>query len=300
MAGSRVRHLGLKVVSVVLAALLWLVVAGEQIVERALRIPIEFTNVPPDLELIGDAPTVADVRVRGSSGALSRMSPGEMVALLDLRTARPGVRLFHLSGADVRAPFGVQVVQVSPSNISIRLERSVTKAVPVVPEIDGQPAAGFVVGRVVVDPATVEVIGPAGAVGRLTTAITEPVSVEGATTTVTESVNVGAPIAAIRLRDVQSVQVTVHVVPAPLEWAIASVPVVARNAGRGVQIAPGVVTVHVRAGRDTVRPMADDLEVSVDVAGLRAGRHELPVRVVPAAGVELVRVEPATVQVLVR
>ena len=49
------RHLGLKVVSIVLAALLWLVVSGEQIVERALRIPLEFTNLPAQLELVGDA-----------------------------------------------------------------------------------------------------------------------------------------------------------------------------------------------------------------------------------------------------
>ena len=53
-----------------LAALLWLLVSGEQIVERALRIPLEFTNLPPQLELVGDAPDVVDVRVRGSSGAL--------------------------------------------------------------------------------------------------------------------------------------------------------------------------------------------------------------------------------------
>ncbi len=300
MAGSKARHFGLKAVSVVLAALLWLVVAGEQIVERALRIPIEFTNVPPDLELVGDAPTVADVRVRGSSGALSRMAPGELVAVLDLRAARPGVRLFHLSSPDVRAPFGVQVVQVSPSNISIRLERSVAKVVPVVPEIDGQPAEGFVVGTVVVDPATVEVVGPTSALARLTAAITEPVSVEGAKSTITESVNVGAPIAAIRLREVQSVRVTVHVVPGPLEWAVASVPIVARNAGRVAQMAPNTVTVHVRAPRETPRPIESDFEATVDVAGFRAGRYELPVRIVPPPGVEFVRVEPATVEVLVR
>src|SRR5207244_7345473 len=39
-------HLGLKFVSIALAALLWVAVAGEQTVERALRIPLEFTNLP--------------------------------------------------------------------------------------------------------------------------------------------------------------------------------------------------------------------------------------------------------------
>ena len=70
MAVRGFRHIGLKVVSIALAALLWLVVSGEQIVERALRIPLEFTNLPAQLELVGEPPTVVDVRVRGSSGAL--------------------------------------------------------------------------------------------------------------------------------------------------------------------------------------------------------------------------------------
>ena len=50
MAFLRMRHIALKVVSVVLATLLWLLVSGEQTVERALRVPLEFTNLPPHLE----------------------------------------------------------------------------------------------------------------------------------------------------------------------------------------------------------------------------------------------------------
>ena len=46
MAIAGFRHLGLKIVSIGLAALLWALVSGEQVVERALRVPLEFTNVP--------------------------------------------------------------------------------------------------------------------------------------------------------------------------------------------------------------------------------------------------------------
>ena len=72
------RHLGLKALSVGLAALLWLVVAGEETVERGLRIPLELQQFPEGLELQGEAPALVDVRVRGSSGALSRVGPGEI------------------------------------------------------------------------------------------------------------------------------------------------------------------------------------------------------------------------------
>lgn len=204
-------HIGLKVVSVVLASLLWLLVSGEEIVERALRIPLEFTNLSPELELVGEAPTFVDVRVRGSSGALARMSAGELVAVLDLRSARPGRRLFHIGGSDVRAPFGVAVVQVTPSSLSMGFEPSATKVVRVVPEIDGSPAPGFVIGTVTADPETVEVVGPANVINGLMEAVTEPVSIAGARETVAENVTVGVADPAVRMREPVTARVTVTV-----------------------------------------------------------------------------------------
>ena len=211
MAVKGFANIGLKLVSVALAALVWLLVSGEQVVERALRIPLEFTNLPTELEPVGETPTVVDVRVRGSSGALARMSAGELVAVLDLRAARPGRRLFHLTGSDVRAPFGVEVVQVTPSSLSMGFEASATKLVRVIPEIDGSPAPGFAIGTVAADPEVVEVVGPAGVVAGLEEAITEPVSVEGARATVVETVTVGVADPAVRLREPVSARVTVVV-----------------------------------------------------------------------------------------
>jgi YbbR domain-containing protein len=205
------RRLGLKVVSVVLAALIWLVVSGEQIVERGFRIPLEFSNLPAGLELASDAPTVVDVRVRGSSGALSRLTPGELVAILDLRQAKTGQRLFHMTGGDVRAPFGVDVVLVTPSSLAITFEPSASKQVTVAPVVEGQPAAGFEVRQVTSDPAIVLVSGPTTAVRATAEAITEPISVAGASSTVTEVVNVGVSDPAVHLRSAQAVRVTVTI-----------------------------------------------------------------------------------------
>ena len=67
--------------------------------------------------------------------------------------------------------------------------------------------------RVTADPATVEVVGPASAVERADEAITEAVSVAGATTTVIESVTVGAADPTVRLRGPQTARVTVTIIP---------------------------------------------------------------------------------------
>jgi len=299
MAKLRVRNVGLKSLSVALAALCWVLVSGEQVVERALRIPLEFTNLPEELEMVGDAPAVVDVRVRGSSGALSRATTFELVAVLDLQSARPGQRLFHLSGADVRAPFGVEVVQITPSNVAIEFEFPAMKIVPVVPGIQGKPAEGYVVGTVAANPASVQVVGPSSAVERLTAAMTEAVSVAGATGRVTETVNVGIGDPSVRLLSPVSATVTVDVLVRPVEWAIAGIPVRARLGGPS-EIVIAEVAVFLRGPRELRSSAVEDFDASVDAEGLQGGVFELPVQVTPPAGVDVIRVEPPFVRVQVR
>jgi YbbR domain-containing protein len=293
-------HLGLKFVSIALAALLWVAVAGEQTVERSLRIPLEFTNLPSQLEVIGDSPTVVDIRVRGSSGALNRIATGELVAVLDLRSARAGQRLFHLDGDDVRTPFGVDVVQVNPSTVSMTFEPSGNKVVPVVPSVEGEPADGFVVGTVTAEPSTVEVLGPVSVLSKLTQAITEPVTVTDASAPVTETVNIGVADAAVRLRQPQTARVAVTIAPAPVEWSVSDIAVTPRNVHGRVQVIPTRITAWVRGPREAMTSDSTMFEASVEVEGLQAGDHQLPVTVVAPARVGVVRLEPAEVKVRIR
>jgi YbbR domain-containing protein len=213
MAYHPFRNLGLKFLSTLVAAMLWLIVAGERVVERVMRAPVEFQNLPAGLEIVGDAPDTIDVRLRGSSGALSRISAGDMAAVIDLTTARPGQRLFHITPSQVSVPYGVEIVQVGPSTLTMEFEPSGIRTVPVEPNLDGRPAAGYEVTKVTSDPAAVEVAGPESALKRLQAAITEPVSVADQTRSVREVVTIGVPNATLRLRTPQTAVVTVTISP---------------------------------------------------------------------------------------
>ena len=213
MAYHPFRNLGLKFLSTCIAAMLWLVVAGERVVERVLRAPVEFQNLPNGLELVGNLPDTVEVRLRGSSGALTRMAAGDLAAVLDLRTARPGRRLFHLTPAQVTVPYGINVVQVGPSTLTMEFETSGVRIVPVEPAIEGRPAPGFEITKVTSEPATVEVAGPESALRRLDAAMTEPVTVNDETRSIREIVTIGVPDASLRLVTPQTAVVTVTISP---------------------------------------------------------------------------------------
>jgi YbbR domain-containing protein len=303
MAYNPFRHLGLKILSVVLASILWIAVSGQETVERNLRVPLEFQNVPEGMEIVGEPPAAVDVRIRGSSGNLSRVQPGEVVAVLDLSSARPGARLFHMRADEVRVPFGVQVVQVAPSTIPLEFEYSGTRVVSISPSIEGQPAPGYVVGRVTASPSTVEVIGPIGRLQQLDEATTEPINITGASRTVEDRVTVGVVDSAVRLREARTATVTVEILPAPVEREIPNVAVTfAEQAPMSQAVAtPSRVTVVIRGTREQVAGLsADDLAAVVDLSTLGPGQYSLPVRVRPRDDVGIVRVEPRAVSVVIK
>ena len=292
----------LKLLSIGLALMLWMVVSGEETVERGLRVPLELTQVPAGLELLGDVPATVDVRVRGASGTLSRVAAGEVVAVLDLHTAQSGRRLFPLTPEQVRVPFGVEIVQVLPSAVTMAFEMSASREVPIAPAVDGRPAPGFVIGPLTAEPRLVEIIGPDSAVKRATEVVTEPVSVAGATTQVKQSVILGLLDPALRLKTARSAVVTVQILPAPLERMLRNQPVHLRNLGPNLQAeaVPPAVDLTVRGNRDTLgRVAADDLTAFIDLAGLGPGQYSLTVHADSSREAGVTRVTPDAIQVRV-
>jgi YbbR domain-containing protein len=85
--------------------------------------------------------------------------------------------------------------------------------VSVEPSVEGHPALGYEVTSITVEPATVEVTGPVGALKRLASAVTEPVSIADETRPVREIVTIGVPDASLRLKQPQSAVVTVAIGP---------------------------------------------------------------------------------------
>jgi len=212
------RDLPLKLLALALAVGLWLIVAREPVVERHLEVPLGIQNVPAGFELV-EVPDAVAVRVRGASSNVSGLGPGDVMAILDLTGEHPGPRRFFdmLSAGRLQVPFGVEVTRVVPPTVAIALERTGSpRAVPIVPAIEGEPADGFVVATISTVPPRVEVVGPERRLARLAEALTEPISVAGASQRVRATVAVAIEDPLLRLVGSRSAEVTVDIRPGPV------------------------------------------------------------------------------------
>jgi YbbR domain-containing protein len=297
------RHIGLQLVALGLAVLLWFVVGRDPIVERALRVPLHFQNVPELIEILGEPLGAVDVMVSGTSGVVSQLQSGDLSAIVDLRTAEPGFRLFNLGVENVDAPFGVEIHQVSPPSVAIELERTGSKVVPVNPLVEGEPASGFVVGNVSSSPGTVEVIGPESSLRRLTEVTTEPLSVADATETVRDEVVIGIPDSALRLESPTNAVVTASVIPAQVLRNLHNVTVRVRNLSfpLSAQLKPRVVSISIGAPREVARALSSiSIDAYVDLTGLEPGQYDLPVRTSLPQKIGVNSIKPPMVMVTVQ
>jgi YbbR domain-containing protein len=168
----------LKVVSVLVATLLWAAVSNEASSEIGLEVPLEYRNIPPQMEITGDMTNTVQVRLRGSSNVIKDVTASRVAATIDLSKMPAGEKVVTLSPHNVEAPFGADVIRVNPSSVRFTLERTIVKTVTVVPTILGEPADGYEMGAVFISPNAVEVEGPESRVNTLSSLATVPIRLD--------------------------------------------------------------------------------------------------------------------------
>jgi YbbR domain-containing protein len=292
-------NLGIKLVSLALAVALWLVVAGEKTSEIGLTVPLELQNLPPELEVVGETVDKVELRLRATPAIVRRLGREDVSVRVELTNVDEGEHFFHLGEQAVRRPFGVRVVRINPSSLTLNLERTVARDVPVKARVVGTPASGFEVAGVSSEPASVRVVGPRSRVDALSGVFTEAVSVEQAKADVSAHVNVGIGEPLVRIQGDPRVRVKVQLRERRDTRRFDNLRVAPRGSGH-FRLQPSRVSVIVAGPSSTLARLTQDaLQPYVALDAQRASASR-PVAVAIAsefAGVEVRSVEPPQVTV---
>jgi len=202
----------LKILSVLIATGLWLAISPDQEpAEVAVRVPIEFQHVPPQLEISSVTIPEAQIRVRGPERLVRQLRSYEIHVELELGDAKPGERTFDLGAQLVRLQRGLSVVQVVPGQVHLSFDTRLTREVDIHPNVTGKFAPGYQIAKVSVDPAVVTITGPRHHVEMVDAANTDPVDASATTTQATYVTNVYVPDALVQVVQPVPVRVTVSV-----------------------------------------------------------------------------------------
>lgn len=114
-------HPRTKLLSVLIAFAAWLSVAsGRDLVQRVFLVPIEYRNVPTELQLPESIPTEARITFSGTERAFQFVAPSALKVSIDLSDAARGKDEFTLTDASVRHPATLTVYRIEPRTIRLR------------------------------------------------------------------------------------------------------------------------------------------------------------------------------------
>jgi len=172
------RNIGWKLLSLLIAAALWIAVAREPELATSLSAPIEFKNIPEDLDIESNVPDRVHIEVRGPSGRLTRDNLADVAVVLDLSDAHAGERTYTIHVYSVNLPYGVDFYRAVPSQITLRFDRLISQDVDVRTNYIKTPEGYHRIAETI-EPAKIRIRGPEERVKRIQEALTDPLDLSG-------------------------------------------------------------------------------------------------------------------------
>jgi YbbR domain-containing protein len=212
-----VNNIGKKIFAIAIAIFIWLVVSLESSVEKNITIDVNYANLPSGLVITNAPPEELNIVVRGTRSQLSSLSPQSLFFTIDLAHVSAGVSKFNIRTEQIRPPRGVQVIGISPAEVTVDVDELIRKDIAVEP-IVGPPETGYeIVGKPEAVPSTATVSGPKSIVSDMKFIPTDTISTIRETSKFTIEVPLRSPNRLVKLVGDKTTRVTINIEEKTLE-----------------------------------------------------------------------------------
>ncbi len=166
-----------KVLSVVLAVLLFLFHRISNLEERYFSVPLE-VRVSDSFVPASSYPRNARVTIRGDREVIFNILEEDIEVYADFsQYDSEGIFKTPLDYHKTGTALGVDYLEISlePTELRLEIQEKLTKQVDIIPDILGYPARGFELGQYYLTPEKLTITGPRSQIENLRSLMTEPV-----------------------------------------------------------------------------------------------------------------------------
>jgi YbbR domain-containing protein len=276
----------------------------DELATRVVPVRVVLGPIPSGLD-VGDP--VADAKsatVSGPKSVVDSVTEAQAPVTIDA-TGIDVDQLVNLVAIDANGTeLGTDSrIEIDPQRVRVQVQVFTdrrSKALPVAPNVVGTPAAGFEVASIEVSPPVVSVQGDANDLASLDRADTQPISISGASSQVTQEVGLDLP-AGVQALDVSAVKVTVRLRPVTATRTFEA-GLVLVGAKPDLDYALSTDRVLVTIGgpiAELDRLSGTNIVLNVDVSGLGVGTHDVKATANLTTGLTLISASPNPIRVTV-
>lgn len=143
-----------------------------------LDVPIEYMNRESGVELFNTSVNTVQVHLSGSGALIKSIRPEQVSVRIDLSKAKTGQNTFNITENDISIPPGVILRQVEPNEIKVTLGIPSNRKIPIQVDWTGSLNSNLIMTEAILEPDSVQIIGPSWIVNGLTTLYTEKVNLD--------------------------------------------------------------------------------------------------------------------------
>jgi len=294
----------LKLMSFIFALFLWYFVVGEDKVDMELLVPIEIVNLPRDLTISNQYKKQLEVAISGPRGIVRGLSKQHITRAVDLSKATAGKVVIRNEPDSIPFSRGIRVMRIQPANITFQLEHLISKDLPIQAVTKGELPEGLELGAITMTPKTVRATGPENILGREQVILTEPLDLSRLHQTVSLQTALDLKPELAELIGELDVTANLNIHQQMTRINVAGIIAEINHEGERTTYHLQPPTVQVEAEIPTLLlNQTEDptvlFKARLEAAGLKPGRHELPVTVSGDANVKIINVTPNKLRLLI-
>lgn len=206
-------NVGMKLMSFALAVFIWAWLQSEQVVEQRARVRVQYAW-PEGLVQVDEVPRTVSLTVSGPQGRVRALKRSQLTMSVDLSGAKQGPTAIDFTDRAVAGlPENITISNITPPSVDVQLDARIRRTVRVRPAVIGEPAEGWTLGAVSVEPESVELVGPESVLADLGEISTELVNISNKQIAQEVSVPVALPKKSVQVSDGTPVTVRVAIDP---------------------------------------------------------------------------------------
>ena len=295
-----------KIICLVFAVFLSEFYRGTLLDKRYLIVPLTIEN-NGSLTPAEQYPAKIKITLWGDATGIGSIGENDITAFInisDFKTEGTYRIPIETRLAGTVTPLGNMEISTEPAILTLRLATSIRKQVPVTLSLKGIPADGYEVTESSLEPAAVEIEGPAELVEKINELVTEPLSIEARTNGFSGTASIIDNDPLISIAGKAQVQTTVKINETTIKKKFDNIPIYFEKQNKELSITADTKTgsLEIQGSKkllETWSPSENILTVSCESITER-GVYTLPVVPVLSAEyskLQILQVSPKSVQV---
>ncbi len=159
----------------------WFTFTRGQTTFSSIEVPVEIIKKAPDIDIVSTSPNNVKLTLSGPRVILRSINVNDIDLIVKIKDEKPGTYIYDITSKNLSLPPGIKIVKLDPSRVTIKLDRIITKIIPVQVNWVGKLNPDILITKCVVSPKAVKLRGPRSLLNSLSTVYTEPVTVDNIT-----------------------------------------------------------------------------------------------------------------------